>query len=185
MRLRDPADHRSWDEFLTLYGPLILRYVRRFDVNRDDALELVQETLKIVFQQIGKFDYDPDKGTFRSWLYTVTKHRTFRFLRERQREPVGRGGTTNVQVLHQQGDDHCRMDDIWEQEWRQNALQAAMRQVRPQVEEATWESFRLAALEGVPSQEVADRLGLTVGQVYVNKSRVLKRLREAVEGFDE
>ena len=49
-----------------------------------------------------------------------------------------------------------------------------------EIEPATWEAFRLTALEGVPVAEVARRLGKQVATVYVLRSNVQKLLQAAV-----
>ena len=56
----------------------------------------------------------------------------------------------------------------------------AAEQVRPTVQESTWDAFRLMAVEGKSSKEVAERLGMTVAAVYLAKSRVMMRLRTVV-----
>jgi RNA polymerase sigma-70 factor (ECF subfamily) len=48
-------------------------------------------------------------------------------------------------------------------------------------EPTTIQAFRRVALEGASSAEAAQELGLSVGAVYVAKSRVLQRLREEAE----
>ena len=42
----------------------------------------------------------------------------------------------------------------------------------------TWESFRRCAIEGLPAEQVAAEMGLSVNAVTLAKSRILKRLRE-------
>jgi RNA polymerase sigma-70 factor (ECF subfamily) len=56
----------------------------------------------------------------------------------------------------------------------------AAEQVRREFKEATWQTFQRTAIEGVPSQQVADDLKMTLGAVYAAKSRVLGRIREVI-----
>ena len=46
---------------------------------------------------------------------------------------------------------------------------------------ATWQAFWQTAVEDRPPAEVAAELGLSVGSVYVARSRVLARIRRRVE----
>jgi RNA polymerase sigma-70 factor (ECF subfamily) len=57
----------------------------------------------------------------------------------------------------------------------------AAEQVRPQVEDATWQAFWQTAVQGKRGKEVARTLGMTVAAVYLAKSRVLARLKEKVQ----
>jgi RNA polymerase sigma-70 factor (ECF subfamily) len=50
-------------------------------------------------------------------------------------------------------------------------------------EPATVRAFRRVVLDGAPSALVAQELGISVGAVYVAKSRVLGRLREEAQGL--
>jgi len=56
----------------------------------------------------------------------------------------------------------------------------AAEQVRGHFQDSTWQAFWQTAVENRPPREVADHLGLSVGAVYIAKSRVLARLREQV-----
>src|SRR6185436_15505486 len=69
----------------------------------------------------------------------------------------------------------------WEDDYRHALLACAAEVVRPQVQEATWQAFWRTSLEGVPVEAVAGALGMSVGAVYVARSRVMARLREAIE----
>jgi RNA polymerase sigma-70 factor (ECF subfamily) len=50
--------------------------------------------------------------------------------------------------------------------------------IQTEFEDRTWKAFWQVAVEGRPPAEVAAELGMTVGAVYIAKSRVLKRLRQ-------
>jgi len=185
LRVRNLQDEESWREFLDLYGPLILRYLGKLGIFAHDAQDLLQDVMQILIRRLPTFEYDPQKGSFRNWLCTVTTNRARRFFREKQRRDVPHGGTSNVQMVEGLPDDGPGITEIWEDEWRRRRLEAAMEKVRSHVRSSTWESFELTALEGLDPNTVAKRLNISVGQVYVNKSRVLKRLRETVENTDD
>ena len=57
--------------------------------------------------------------------------------------------------------------------------------MRAASEDATWQAFRQTALEGKPAAEVAETLGMSVGAVYVAKSRVLARLKAQVRLIED
>ena len=48
---------------------------------------------------------------------------------------------------------------------------------------ATWQAFQRHALEGRPAAAVAAELGLSLNSVLLAKSRVLKRLRQELDGI--
>jgi RNA polymerase sigma-70 factor (ECF subfamily) len=56
-----------------------------------------------------------------------------------------------------------------------------MDRVKGEFQAATWNAFVQTAMEGRPPAQVAARVGLSVGAVYVAKSRVIARLRQEIE----
>ena len=127
LRVRDFRDQKSWDEFVELYGPLVLRYLRRIGVAQQEALDLLQDILEIVVRHIGSFEYDPGKS-FRAWLRTIATHRAYRYFRTKKRQPITPGGTTHVQAMHEtpNKDDGQGENDWIEQEWRKRRLELAL-----------------------------------------------------------
>ena len=73
------------------------------------------------------------------------------------------------------------VETAWETEWRQHHIARAMRVIAAEFNEANVAAFRAYAIEGREAQNVAATLGMTIGQVYQAKSRILKRLSEIVE----
>jgi RNA polymerase sigma-70 factor (ECF subfamily) len=186
MRVKDLNDQASWDEFVVLYGPFLLRCLRRAGVAERDALDLVQDVLRIVVEQIGRFEYDAGRS-FRSWLCTVATNRAYRFFAQQGRQPAGAGtgGTSHDEAIQELPAAAAGGEDDWvEAEWRKRVLELAMTRVRSEVQPQTWDAFTLRYLDGLESAEVARRLGMNVGAVYTSVSRVLKRLRDAVEEID-
>ena len=185
LRVKDFRDQKSWEEFVEIYGPLILRYLRKVGVAEQDAVDLVQDVLGIVLRHIGTFEYDPAKGRFRGWIKTIATHRAFRFLAESRRRPVTPGGSGHLLAMGQAASAEAAQEALIEAEWEQLRLEVAMKRVRSAVQPATWQAFELLSVEGLPPAEIADRLGMQIGAVYKNISRVKARLREAVEEIDE
>ena len=68
----------------------------------------------------------------------------------------------------------------WENEYRKHVFKWAVRRVQPQVTEQTWQAFWMTAVDDLDATEVATTLGMDRGAVYVAKSRVIARMRQAV-----
>ena len=61
-------------------------------------------------------------------------------------------------------------------------MQRAIALVRPELQEATWQAFWRTVVEGEPTADVARELGMTPQAVRQARYRVLKRLRDELEG---
>jgi RNA polymerase sigma-70 factor (ECF subfamily) len=177
VRLRDAGDAEAWRQFVQIYAPVVYAYARRRQLQDADAADLTQEVLRSVARTARALDYDPGRGSFRSWLFTVARNKLIDF-RERLSRGQGEGGTSAHERLEQQP---ARDDEaLWDEEFRRHVFALAAEQVRVEFAESTWQAFWQAAVDGRKPQEIAAELGLSVGAVYIAKSRVVARLKERV-----
>jgi len=161
-----------------IYGPFLLRVLRRHGVARDDALDVVQETFQAVAANIGQFDYDPARS-FRKYLATIALRQAFRMFRARQRRPAAPGGTQHLAAVAQLS------GEIVDEEWYRRRLELAIQRCRSRWSELEQRVFQMAYLEGIADQEIADRLGIEMGYEYVLKSRARKKIEQALDEIDE
>ncbi len=184
VRLRDPHDKEAWGQFVQLYAPVVYGFARKRGLQDADAADLMQEVFRSVAGAAGRLEYDPKRGTFRGWLYTVTRNKIYTFL-EAQRRQVRASGDSGAQTLLEE---HAGRDgdtsELWDREYERGAFAWAAERVRGEFHEATWRAFWLTAVEGQGAREVGRQLGLSPGAVYVAKSRVIARLREEIRELD-
>jgi RNA polymerase sigma-70 factor (ECF subfamily) len=182
VRIRDPRDRSAWGEFVEIYAPLVYAMARRLGLQDADAADLAQDVLRSVSRSIGRLDYDPRKGSFRSWLFTVTRNALNSYFEAQKRSPRG-SGDSSVQAWLEARPDPATESAAWDREFQQRLLAHAADQVRPSVQQTTWEAFWQTAVEGMPVQDVAARLGMSVGAVYIARSRVLGRIKDQVRQY--
>lgn len=185
IRLRDKEDSEAWGQFVEIYSPLIFSFARRCGLQDSDAADLVQEVMGEIHKSIDRFEYDPQLGKFRSWLYKIAKRTKSRIQKKQAKQPLGTGDSAAMAVLANQSDSHDEIQAFWDREYQRNLLQWAAEQVRPSINETTWQAFWMTAVEEKESQTVAEQLGLSLGSVYVAKSRVTKRLAEEIQKIDD
>jgi RNA polymerase sigma-70 factor (ECF subfamily) len=177
-RIRDAKDERAWELFLEIYSPLVLGYLRRVGLQDADAADVAQEALRAVVPAIRKFKYDPQAGSFRGWLFAVVRSKLRDHLAKGRRPDRAKGGSGVMPLLQRQSVEED--SELWDREFRQRLLVWASDQVRQSVRESTWEAFRQTAIEGKPPKLVADELGLSVGAVYLAKSRFMERVKKQI-----
>ena len=179
-RIRDSQDTLAWIEFTGIYGPLIYAFGRKHGLQDADAADLTQEVFRAVARAVGQFQYDADRGGFRRWLFTVTRNELRDALAHGKRHSAGSGDTGVKQLIERQP---APFDEeaLWEEEYQRRRLDWAAQQVCGMVEESTWQAFWQTAVEGKPAEEVARALKMSVGAVYIAKSRVIARLRKQIE----
>lgn len=176
VRLRQTTDQEAWRAFAALYAPVIYGFGRKHGLQDADAADLSQEVLRGVSTAISRLDYDPLRGTFRAWLFTLARRRLADFLARRERQPQASGDRAAQECLEAVA--APEEQDHWDRELEQRLFAWAVERVRGEFTEATWQAFWQTAVEGRKPQDVAEALGLSVGAVYIAKSRAQARLKE-------
>jgi len=182
VKLRDGTNAVAWHEFIRIYGPVVYGFARKRGLQDADAADLMQDVLRSVSSALGRLDYDRSRGTFRGWLFTITRNKVFNFLSARRIRPQGSGNTTTNQLLDAEPD-RVGESDEWELEYQRGLAARAMDAIQKEFQPATWKAFRLTAVDGATAAEASKQTGLSTGAVYVAKSRVLARLKEEVESL--
>jgi len=175
VRIRDAGDREAWRQFVELYAPLVYKFARRHGLQDADAADLTQDVLQAVAGASKRLVYDSRRGTFRAWLYTVARNklRNFLVVRQRRREDGDR------RLLDEQP---AREEvELWEKEYEERLFDWAIEQVRGRFHEATWRAFWMTAVENHGAAEAAAELRISIGAVYIAKSRVLARLRNEIQ----
>jgi len=182
-RIRDARDAEAWTQFVAVYSPLVYRFARRRGLQASDAADVTQEVFRAVARSIRRFDYDPQRGSFRGWLIAVARSKLQNFLTKRQTGMEGSGGTAAWKLLEQQGSRE-EEDAFLEREHRRCLFDWAAGQVRDEFQPSTWQAFWQTSVEGRSAKEVGDSLGITVGAVYIARSRVLARLKAKIQQLE-
>ncbi|HZY90061.1 MAG TPA: sigma-70 family RNA polymerase sigma factor [Gemmataceae bacterium] len=183
-RIRDPRDGAAWAEFVEVYAPLVYGLARRHGLQDADAADLTQEVLRSVARAAPRFAYDPRRGSFRGWLFTVARNQLRKSAQARKRQAPGCGGEEARRALEEQPAP-AEEEALWDREYHARLLEWAAERVRPAFREATWQAFWRTAVDGRDAAAVAAELGLSVGAVYIARSRVLARIKEQLRPLQD
>jgi len=191
-RLRDWQDQAGWREFFEMYWRLIYNVARRSGLNDAEAQDVVQNTFIYLTRKMPDFQYDRERGSFKSWLRVVTRSRIQVFWRMQKpdekfvADPRFCGSTYDIEEIPDPTAD--APDDVWQREWEENLLNAALRRVRGKISSQQMLIFRLSTVDELPLPQVAKKLGVNLAQVYLARHRVgklmkaeLQRLRRETE----
>jgi RNA polymerase sigma-70 factor (ECF subfamily) len=186
VRLCDARDDGAWSQFVDIYAPLIFGFARKHGLQDADAADLTQDVLQAVSGGIRRLDYDPRRGSFRGWLFTVVRNKLRNLVAAGKRPGRGSGDTDAQQRLEELPAREEDQEAWWDREHEQRVFSWAAEQVRGGFQASTWQAFWQTAVEGKTGPEVARALGLSVAAVYLAKGRVMSRLKELIrETLDE
>lgn len=180
LRLSNAADVEAWDEFVLIYEPLILRLGRRHGLQEADAEELVQEVFLAVSRAVSRWNGDPARGRFRGWLFRIARNLLINVLTRRRFQVIGSGDSAMRRLLDEQAAPSNGESRELDLELRRELFRRAAQVVRDTVSETTWQAFWQTSVEARPIADVAQALGITVGGVYIARSRVMARFRDEV-----
>jgi RNA polymerase sigma-70 factor (ECF subfamily) len=171
-RLRRPDDAAAWERFVSLYTPLLLALGRRLGLAAPDAEDLAQDVFARLVTGFATYARD-GRHPFRAWLKTVALNT----WRDRLRKRPPDGAPLPDVPAPEAGFDF--IDREHDRQLARRALQIMQSDFEP----ATWRACWETAVEGRPAAEVGRELGMSAAAVYVARSRVLRRLREELDGM--
>jgi RNA polymerase sigma-70 factor (ECF subfamily) len=175
-RLRETGDDDAWTQFARLYAPLVYHYARRQGLQEADSADVTQEVLRAIMTAADRLGEIHRRGSLRSWLFTVAHHKVHDY-----RKRARLHGRVLAEVARQP--DRAE-EDQWERDYRQRLFNWAAEQVRAGCAVRTWQAFARTAIDGRPAPEVAGELGMSVAGVYLAKSRVMARLKEQIQQWE-
>ncbi|MGZ4984069.1 MAG: RNA polymerase sigma factor [Chthoniobacterales bacterium] len=188
-RLGDWNDRKRWQQFFDSYWKLIYGAARKAGLTEAEAQEVVQETLITVAKKIDSLKYDPAIGSFKGWLLNITRWRIADQFRKRKPDNARKSsrddGEARTATIERIADPAgLELDEIWDEEWRRNRLQAAVARVKRKVDPKQYQIFDCYVFKEWPAQKVAAELRVTIAQVYLAKHRLAALLKKELRAAE-
>lgn len=186
-RLQDWQDQRSWDEFYRTYWRLIYSVALKAGLREEEAWDVVQETILSIAKQSRKHMYDPAQGSFKRWLWNMTRWRINDQFRNRRKDTAMtlNAETAMSDPMESLPDTAETFETIWDEEWKNNMMQAALARVKTRVSPKQYQIFDYNVLRGMSPSEVHRKLNVSIAQVYLAKHRVGAVLKKELEFLKE
>lgn len=175
-RLYRTGDETAWRRLVDLYTPLLFGWARRCGETDHDAADLIQEVFIALVQTLPTFHND-QKGKFRRWLRTLLMNK----LRDRKRREVRAGRALGQLRPDEEVPDIARVFE--EQEYCLHLVQRALELMQAEFTPTTWRACWQTLVEGRAPADVARDLGVSENAVYIARCRVLRRLRQELNGL--
>lgn len=171
------GDTDAWQRLVRIYGPLLVGWCRRCGLQESDALDVTQDVLLGVNQSLERFEHRSqaanESGSFRAWLWKITRNKVADFQRRVAGKANAGGGTEALQHMLSIPDQSPETSsDITDLHLR------ALQELKFGFHESTWTAFWRVVIEGDAAKDVAEDLGISVWSIYKAKTRILARLKE-------
>jgi RNA polymerase sigma-70 factor (ECF subfamily) len=169
--------NEAWRRFVQLYTPLLLLWARRLGAAGPEADDLVQDVFAILVREMPTFQHDPGRR-FRGWLWTILSNKWNDRARHRAAGPGFHGAESLEDAVSPDP-----TEALAEQEYQTYLVARVLEIMQTELPAQEWQACHAYIVEGRPAAEVAGELGLSVNQIYLAKSRILRRLREELQGL--
>jgi RNA polymerase sigma factor (sigma-70 family) len=172
---------RAWDEFYRRCDPQIRRFAVACRTPAASLEDCVQQVWTELIKQLRNFHYDPGRGRFASWVYTLVHSRAIELIRRGSRHPAKPLRSETAAELCGQDEDPAA---ACERQCQQAAVRRGLDELQHRVSELSFQVLRLRWLEGRTVQETATCLGLTPAKVWAREHRMKRKLRALLRSWD-
>ena len=174
----------AWNRFVKIYEPMLHRWLRFRGVPEHLIVDVVGDVFLKLVGHMPHFVYD-QCGTFRGWLRTVVEnaaadvekraYRRYEKIVDFQNTEVSARCSIRLQ-------DEEPLDEFVERmEFRLLLANSVVSRVMKRISSKTWQAFYLTEVEGNSCEDVAIKLKMKPGSVYVARFRVRNYLRTEAE----
>ena len=184
LRLQDAEDMAAWDEFASIYGPVVFNVAIGRGFQAADADNLVQEVFMAVASSVSNWLERDDRGSFRAWLLRIARNAAVDMIMQKSTRTLGRDGS-EAQVHLANLPAPSELSSALDLEYERTVFRWAAERVRASVAEHTWQAFWLTSIEELSVEAAADQLNTRPGNIYFARSRVMARIKELVQQYQD
>ena len=179
-KLKSKYDQNAWSDFHDNYRGYIAQVINNLNVPTCDIDDLIQKVMMVSWEKIPEFEYNKDKGLFRSWLIRITKNVVMNYFSFSDRTSKKIQAFTEDQ-LNQQGQ---TIDNSAEKEWRIHISKLAWESIRDNYQENAQNVFDLVT-KGFTNKQISEKLELKQNTVAVFKKRITEALKDEIIRLDD
>lgn len=170
------GEARALEVLYDRYSSVVFSFALRIVADRELAEEILQEAFFRAWQQGSNFS--PGRGTFITWLLSITHNLSIDEIRRRRRRPMKADSEEPEQVLAGVPDTGSGADvegEVW-----LGALRDTIGHALAQLPPAQREAIEMAYFQGLTQREIAEALGEPLGTIKTRMRLGLQKLREGL-----
>ena len=170
------GDAQALETLYERYSGVVFSFALRLVADRQLAEEVLQEVFFRAWQQGGA--YSAQRGTFVTWLLSITHNLAIDEIRKRKRRPQKADSEEPETVLAGVADTSAGADvegEVW-----LGSLRTTVAEALKELPQAQRQAIELAYYQGLTQREIAETLGEPLGTIKTRMRLGLQKLREAL-----
>ena len=176
-RLSNWDNPKGWRDFFEIYWQLIYEFALREGLTEQEALDVVQETIRGIVSQIESLG--SNGAPFKTWLLRQTESR----ISEQFARRTGSLYPSDSENQKPHSNGHANPapripEGLWNEEYHNSLVSAATERVKKSVDARQYQVFDLYVYKKWPAGRVARALNINTGKVYLAKHRVSQLIRK-------
>lgn len=161
-------DREAFAELFDFYAPRVKAYLLKNGIEAAIVDDVLQETFATVWDKA--YQYDRNKATISTWIYTIARNKRIDNLRRNQRPEFDVTDPAFQPSQFENGEQAIKSQN------RSDTIQLALSNLSPNQQKV----LRLSFFEGQTYEAIAARLGIPVGTVKSRARLAFKKLRVAL-----
>lgn len=149
------GDRKAFQSLYESYAPYVYTVCRRYNILDDNCADMMQEIFVEIFNSLNRFD--ESKGTFKTWIRTITVHKILAGRRKHR-----------LQVVHL---DEAYQGEQTENEAIANLSKEDLMKLMEGMPDGYRTIFNLYAIDGYSHQEIAELLNI---KAETSRSQLLR-----------
>jgi RNA polymerase sigma-70 factor (ECF subfamily) len=162
----------AFTELASMYQQKVFRLAYGFFQDRDDAMEIVQETFLRVYRKLDGFDETDERTRFNNWIYRIAYNLCIDYYRKFKKKKAEMKDLYEYD-RDQRTDSTFPEDQLDRENFRHHLKKHVMRLPRRQQT-----VFTMRHYSGLKHHEVAEILGLSVGTIKSLYHRAVKSIKK-------
>jgi len=172
VRRMSDGDVSALEELYNRYSRAVYSFAVRIVGDGPVAEEILQEAFTRAWQQAGRFELA--RGSFASWLLSITHNLAIDELRRRQRRPQRASSVDITDVLRGKVDITADVEEAAEM----SELRARIRAAMDQLPKPQQRVIELAYFEGLTQREISASLNEPLGTVKTRMRLAMQKLKD-------
>lgn len=174
----------EWDAFYESYSRIIRRFASACGMQDCDVDECSQEVWVAVVDGLNKFEHNPERARFRSWLYRIVSNKAADIVRTKTKHAAISLNDSRRSFSLSDSGQTIQLKDL-DAAWRNELLREALIRLKDSNKDRDYNIFVRRTVKSVPAADVAEEYQMTDGAVRVVDHRLRKQLQSILKSLTD